>query len=475
MTNINITSDEKTFTYIVDYVRDISSFEKKFNYISNSECVEFESNIRRIYNEWQTTELDYNNSISSKSFGIIRLYFPQYSVETYHSYIKYALDVYMHISDTKINLGSFLIDRFDALAAPDIIKFQGQEYYECVDLEIPDPYEILYGDTYREFRENLKKSYDNNYDGTSIHVSLHPVVYDDNLYIIDSDHNGGQNSITLSHALSDYLHYNISFDKNHNNIQCNISYNECYDNLKEYLKDTYDLDGDVQIKYILAMDKISRNILEIMSRNDSQVFELKELKESFLCTVPIQNKYKQVKFFDDWGLWEEGINLMSTAVICIDGEEKIILKSNTIPLNQELYSKIKVNSSVKINLDDMYVTNINVTNSIDVKTAKYNIPETSKSNIILPIFYRVRELGNMVIHPEVNENICINLDAYKSKVSNFILQLEGVKFTEIGTTNSGTIFKVIGNMLPKSQQSGSFYILDQDGNLITTGKYTYEY
>ena len=474
MTNINITSNERTFTYVVDYVRDKDSFEKKFNYISSNKGIEFESKLHRIGNEWQVATHEYDKSISSNTHGVIRLYFPQYSVETYQEHMKYALDAYIFISDTKVVLGSFLIDRFDAFAASNVIKFQGQEFYECIDLEIPDPYEILYGDLYEEFRKSIK-GVDNNYDGTSLHISLHPIELEDGLYIMNSNYNGSQNSLSISHELSDYLNYTIKFDEENNNIMGKISYNNCYNDLTEYLRETYDLDGEVRVRYILAMDKISPSTFESTINEDSCIFQFDELKENFSCIVPVGNKYKRANFFNDWSLWEEGINIMSTAVVYINDEEKIILKSNTIPLTQELYSKIKANTSIKINLDDMNINNINIVNSINVETTKYNVPETSKSNIILPVFYRVRELGNVVIHPEVNENICINLDAYKSKVDNFIMQLEGVKFTEIGTTNAGTIFKVIGSMLPKSQQSGTYYILSQDGDLVTTGKYTYEY
>ena len=74
----------------------------------------------------------------------------------------------------------------------------------------------------------------------------------------------------------------------------------------------------------------------------------------------------------------------------------------------------------------------------------------------------------------MNENICINLDQYKHLVKSFILQIEGVKFIEIGRTKSGVVFKVIGNKLPKQIQTGQYYILNQDSDLVTSGKYTYE-
>lgn len=101
-------------------------------------------------------------------------------------------------------------------------------------------------------------------------------------------------------------------------------------------------------------------------------------------------------------------------------------------------------------------------------------PDDYKANIIKPVFFRSRDLGNLIVHPEVTEQICINLDAYKSKVNSFILQLEGISFPEQGRTAAGVIFKIIGNRLPKSKTSGLYYILSQDSELVTTGKYTYE-
>ena len=98
----------------------------------------------------------------------------------------------------------------------------------------------------------------------------------------------------------------------------------------------------------------------------------------------------------------------------------------------------------------------------------------SKANIVQPVFFRARELANIILHPAVTENICINLDAYKAQVSSFFIKVEGTTFPEIGRTEAGVIFKVQGNMLPGSQNAGVYYILNQDADLVTTGKYIYE-
>lgn len=480
MTNLNITSNDHKFMYVVDYIRNTSDSVHEFEYIYLNGEVLFKTELSRHENIWSLYNKNNDHEKITAYASTIRLYFPQFSVETYNDRIKYALDVTMYVSNKKIILGSFLIDRFNSLAAPKIVKFQGQEYYECIDLNIVDPYDVLYSDDFQSFRGILKdsKEFEDNADATSLYISLHPVEGDEELYIMDNNYNGSQNSIMISDGVGDFLNYNIKFNYNDNILESKLDFNSVYNgNLQQYLLETYKLDGEVKIKYLLGINKISPSIIEKESTETTQTYTTADIKNNMKCLVPSNNSSRYVlkKLFDDWGLWEEGISFKSTAIISVGGEDKLVLHSNQIPITQELYSKIKIDTQVKINLDDMEVKNINVINEIKSDTQIYQVTENSKSSIILPVFYRVRDLGNIVIHPEVNENICINLDAYKSKVDTFIMQIEGVKFNEIGTTNSGTIFKVVGNMLPQNLTSGTYYILSQDGDLVVTGKYTYEY
>ena len=80
-------------------------------------------------------------------------------------------------------------------------------------------------------------------------------------------------------------------------------------------------------------------------------------------------------------------------------------------------------------------------------------------------------MGN---HPRFTENICINLNQFKAKVDRFILQIENTNFVEIGRIASGVIFKIIGTSLPGDLTEGTYYILNEDGEGITTGQYKYE-
>lgn len=101
-------------------------------------------------------------------------------------------------------------------------------------------------------------------------------------------------------------------------------------------------------------------------------------------------------------------------------------------------------------------------------------PDNSKANIIMPVFFKARDTQNVIIHPAVTEVIALNLDMFKSKVSTFILQVEGQPFTEIGRSDSGVLFRVVGNMLPNALTEGTYYILNENGDMVTSGHYTYE-
>jgi hypothetical protein len=121
----------------------------------------------------------------------------------------------------------------------------------------------------------------------------------------------------------------------------------------------------------------------------------------------------------------------------------------------------------------MEFINYTVVNKIENNILQIERPNESKSNIIQPVFFRVKETEFLTIHPAVTENISINLDDYKSKVKNFILQIEGCTFKQIGTNSYGALFKVVGSNLPKNMPTGLYYILDENYELITTGKYKY--
>ena len=173
------------------------------------------------------------------------------------------------------------------------------------------------------------------------------------------------------------------------------------------------------------------------------------------------------------------VGIMHVEIVHKDGSRMHIdLRSNPFQITPEQFAQmLALAHGPEINLTDL--DKMNVAKPYIVNKSVYQVTEMtsqtdSKSNIVQPVFFRARDLANIIVHPEVTENICINLDAYKAKVTTFHIKIEGTTFTEIGRTESGVIFKVQGNLLPGKLAGGVYYILDQDANLVTTGKYIYE-
>jgi hypothetical protein len=192
------------------------------------------------------------------------------------------------------------------------------------------------------------------------------------------------------------------------------------------------------------------------------------------------NKYN----FDNGVGWKSGIYIKgSVNIMNEDNEPVIYLLSNEIPFTEDILKyfiksdfvddKGKIINNVKLKNVDMNLININVVNKTENEIIKVDNIKDNQNNIYQTIFYRSTDLSDIIIKPVINENICINLDMYKHLVKSFILQIEGIKFTEIGRNKSGIIFKVIGSKLPKKNNTGQYYILNQDSDCITSGKYTY--
>lgn len=479
ITNINILSGDKSFPYIIKYIPGGKDDYKYHEYCYSNLDLTFKTELTRTNNTWSAQSAPKKwEKIRSKT-STLRIYFPEYSADAYSGRVQYALDVYTYLGNTKVILGSVILDRFNALATADVMYY-GTSYYEYIDMNIIDPYDLIYSGDFYSVRKCVK-GVDSNTDCSLLYCSLHVVECEDNNWVVDSEYCGGQNYINISNNYTDYLKYRIKWieDEKGPRIGCDILFNNVYkQDVLSYIYETYMFNPvQVRIKYMISIDTSSswREYIsyERETSHEFNIAELKSFNSSYLESVNENN-------FSDWNQFEEGISFVSTAIISekLNDEfvDKIILKSNKLPITYDIFSKLLIDDNSYININEIFKNdmNINVINTIHQSTVSYDIPDNSKSNIVIPVFYRVRDLGNIVIHPEVNENICINLDAYKSKVNSFILQIEGMKFNEIGTTTSGTIFKVIGASLPGLSTSGTYYILSQDGELITTGKYTYE-
>ena len=125
------------------------------------------------------------------------------------------------------------------------------------------------------------------------------------------------------------------------------------------------------------------------------------------------------------------------------------------------------------NITNMKAFNITALNKIEKKIINVERSDNYKSNIIRPVFFRSQQTSSIQIHVDANENIAINLDVYKSKVSSFRLRIGGIDFVEVGRNNSGVIFKIVSSKLPKENYAGTYYIIDGNNEMVTSGAYEY--
>lgn len=488
-TNINIKENDRVFNYIIGYQTDGIIEDTNISYTINGDNISFwDDNIgyNKYNNQWiadtSSPKDDWLPNIIKQS--LITLYFPCYSLDTYHDNIKYALNCSLMVGNKILSLGSVILNRKDSLACDRVSTFMNQKYYEKIDVEIIDPYDLVYSDSWKDFRNKIcgealinKNSMNN---GASIlYFTLHSVVEGDNGYIKMDGCTGGQNSIQLSKKLSDQIHLNISTNttkklenKTRPSFLLEIITNDYFSSLDEYLLETYGLE-DYNLYY------------ELIIGNDSDIYvKLNNQDPTKSSSYSFQKKDIIEKNFQNGKGWVPGIFVIgSVSITNKDDEEILYILSNKIPFNEEIFKyfvagDFSIDGKTPINYINLDSVNMNV---LDIKVANKivnNVIQTTsnidaKSNIIQPVFFKIMDSADINLYPEVTSTICINLDYYKSKVTSFIIQVEGIKFPEIGRTNSGVLFKITGKRLPNIKQSGQYYILDQNSELVTTGKYNY--
>ena len=517
-TNINIKSDDKTFKYIVEYFDDpgvkmdeLRYFENDFGYFFFNED---QQNVLHQKNYWTTVtkEQTYDCELFPQTYNIssFDLYFPRFSVDTYIKNVYYVLTLNTWINDECIFLGSYLIDRKNAIACnKGVRKFLNDEYYEYIRVNTIDPFYLIYGDEWKEFRIDFcdEDETQKNNSASNINVTLTPVKLVDGVWIKLDGFDSSQSALVINNDEdSNYLTPKLLFDNQDGNpkFYCGLVFNDVYENdFEEYLRETYQItvDENFKIKYCFVIgDK------ENPYKYKEHVFELEEF------------------IFDSWNDYEDGMYAQVYVIIQKFDEDIIVLTSNKVFITQEEFKYLMrmpegdfsqihgdgtddpnpffphdpdightgirppidggggiplrailvhdVREIRKVDLDslDMEVNKYNVVNVIENQVVSVERPADYRSNIVKPVFVKVQETDSIRLYSSVTENIVINLDAYKNKVNSFILKIGNTNCYEIGRINSGIVFKVIGSSL--SSGEGTYYILNEDGEMVTNGKYT---
>lgn len=110
-----------------------------------------------------------------------------------------------------------------------------------------------------------------------------------------------------------------------------------------------------------------------------------------------------------------------------------------------------------------------VEKNVAQETKVYNTKGTPKV-IYKPIFYRTYDLQNINFQMGLVQNIGINLSEYMTKVDSFKLSIDGKEYIEFARNDIYVIFKV--DATPISRVYGNYHIMNQEGDYISTGKYT---
>lgn len=480
-TNINIINDNDQFTYILKYDETSYSYNWKHTNKEFQNEVYIRKNsdgqiLRKNNTYYEKVNCKFSGELMCGVSEVV-LYIPNFSVDTYESDISYVLKLDTYIHDKIVNIASLKFNRLDTIACDKVYKFGDQQYYECIKFDIPNIRQLLYSDDFRDFRINVCGEDERQYNDTGaiLYASLYPVKSNNTIELLDN-YVGGQNSINISSLKNDYINLHIYHNldsplrKNEEpSIFTELNFNEFYEgNLTEYLRETYNI-SKFKIKCGLVIGNEDDLYVNLESYGDENNYNF-----NFTKTEITQHN------FDNWSGWKEGINIICSLDILDENDESLLyLISNQIPLTQELfkyfvggYFKNGKTSINNINLDlvNMNIYDINTYNKVENNIIKINNPEGTSKNIIQPIFYRSQSSSDIInIYPEVTQNIELNIPNIKQAT----LQIENVKFNNIGINNGNMVFKIIGKLLPQKINEGTYFILDDNGVMVYSGKYKY--
>lgn len=525
--NLNILTDSTPMKYVVELCdnHDINNYgvvEDLYyhKYTDNNDMhilfYDCDNSVMSYKNYW--SNINSNNDIAdiyeddnhhltdTFKYSTINIYFPEYSIDTYVRNTRYVCTLSLHIGNTSIVLLSKIINRNNSIACKDGYRlFMNERYYDYLSFNIIDPYEVLYGEQWESFRYNIFSEYAESRgipvedvidegSRSNLIVTLHPVIEgagSERVKYIELPHYNSSQSIINIYKDSDRVKLDIStnvLDKEYvedfkPSVSIDLKYLNCNKDgysFKDYIRDYYnrDIDDvDINLEFFVMRDDefdiykyIELDLKEYWYNNGVDTDWCRKLPTYTVDDI----------CFDNWGGFKIGMKFVATLIVVDKNTNEDIIKviSNNIPITQDIirfFIKDSNNIPVyKINLDEinMDLCEVNIVNKTIENVIQVDRPKEYKSNIIKPIFFKVQSVDSITVHTQVTENICIDLSGYKNKVDMFSLKIGGVVFQEIGRNINGVLFKVVGSKLDISGGSeGYYYILDDSGELVVSGKY----
>ena len=395
----------------------------------------------------------------------IKLYWPVEQIGVYRSGAdKYNIFLYCYDQDKMMVFYSDTINIMNNSACPPA-KYNDILYQEVSSLYLPVEYknkQIYLSITPSTMNE--KSALDNSSTGSSFFSG----VIGDNINIIQS-----------IDYIKQAITYNISYK--------NTKFSSLYDRINNlYFKDSIAEKSHTSLMRVMIASRYN----ESMIINKLFKFDDKIIKNGDEYSIPLDNifgKDRDVRWMDGEGYIILSSLEVYTGDVEIDDIENdeysgltLSYPSNQIPLITHTLDIISFPPSDTIlslydelmkHIDNMSTT-IQVPNIIENNTITITQPTGSGSGVVKPVFVRAYPLDNIVLHRDVKENISIDLSTYLGKVNTFYLKVCGVYFPEYSRLYDGVVFNVNGNVLTST--SGTYYICDEDKNLVTTGKFTVE-
>lgn len=215
---------------------------------------------------------------------------------------------------------------------------------------------------------------------------------------------------------------------------------------------------------------ITKEWFKYLVNDNNYVHRLTDLSFINKKTDDINMKVINLNLHDDITKLNELKNILSDDLLnnkedlninYYDYLEKYVNKIDTIIndlTNEVNTNKINFINSIKC------IVNKKGNNEININKANYN-----QKVIFKPIFYKVKDLQNLVLRPNINQKIGINLSDYMSKIGTFKIVIENTEYVEIGRNNIFVIFDINSNNL--DNQSGIYNLIDNNGNYISSGNW----
>ena len=381
----------------------------------------------------------------------------------------------------------------------EIINTYISTYIFTLPYKIQDENEVVS----KVFLPELKQTVINNYISYPINITIFPYseISSDNIYVADNDLI--QNSDTFYSEVKFSLSARMGFDNNHKISVINTFNYPNKENFKGGFKEAYQYYYDVDLsdyKGIIYVDDDDYN--------EDNAVEQKQCGFEIALFKDYHKKYRIYKSYfeigdpkeelDDFAFQMSNIfqnwDQLPEYLICqtrfIDKYLGNVIMSNQFMITKEWF-KYMINDSDKPRIDftgeqqklnkisEMDLSKFNFIDKVNCiinrKSEENNSLNCNAKNtprvIYKPIFFKTAELQNLQLKSGFVQNIGINLSEYMTKVESFNLIIdENINVVEYARNDVYVIFRIDSKFI--TNLVGQYHITNQDGEYISSGKYT---